>query len=103
MVHQNPLVLDDAQRKVLESGGGTAETTRAIRATVGKNFEDYCDAREEGWCKEPETAPIWWSNAAGKPRSLEMLSDDQCLPVFRGYLKNWLWEMQVLYSLFLSV
>ena len=41
MVHQNPLVLDDAQRKVLESGGGTAETTRAVRATVGKNFEDY--------------------------------------------------------------
>ena len=36
MVNQNPLVLDEAQRNVLESGGGTAETTRTVRATVGK-------------------------------------------------------------------
>ena len=99
MVHQNPLVLDDAQRKVLESGGGTAETTRAMRAIIGKNFEEYTVLREEGWCKSPETAPGWWSNEAGKPRSLDELVGDECLPVFRGYLKNWLWEMQVLYSL----
>ena len=29
MVHQNLLVLDEAQREVLESGGGAAETTKA--------------------------------------------------------------------------
>ena len=100
MVHQNPLVLDEAQRNVLESGGGTAEMTRTVRATVGKFFEDYCDAREVGWCKKPETDPSWRSNAAGMPRSFELLLEDQFLPVISGYLKNWLWEMQVPYSLF---
>lgn len=101
MVHQNPLVLDEAQRKVLESGGGTAETTKAKRATVGKNFEEYCGSREEGWCNLQEAAPEWWSNGDGKPRSLKELVGlgDECLPVLRGYLKNWLWEMQVLYFL----
>ena len=34
------------------------------------------------------------------PRSFELLLEDQFLPVFSGYLKNWLWEMQVPYSLF---
>ena len=63
-------------------------------------FEDYCDAREVGWCKKPETDPSWWSNAVGMPRSFELLLEDQFLPVFSGYLKNWLWEMQVPYSLF---
>ena len=100
MVHQNPLVLNEGQRKVLESGGGTAETTRAVRLTIGKNFEDYCSAREEEWGKPLENAPDWWSNADGRPRSMKELVSDQCLPVFRGYLKNWLWEMQVL-SLFM--
>ena len=99
MVHHSSLVLNEEQRKVLESGGGTAESTRAVRATIGKNFEEYCDAREEEWCKSPENAPDWWSNADGNPRKVNELVSDQCLPVFRGYLKNWLWEMQVLFFL----
>ena len=77
MVHHSSLVLNEEQRKVLESGGGTAETTRAVRATIGKNFEEYCDAREEEWCKSPENAPDWWSNADGNPRKVNELVSDQ--------------------------
>ena len=96
MVHQNPLVLDEEQRRVLENGGGTSETTNALRLVIGKNFEEYCVYHEEEWCKKPLEAPDWWTNAAGKPRKVEELLLDECLPVFSGYLKNWLWTMQVL-------
>ena len=96
MVHQNPLVLDEEQRRVLENGGGTSETTNALRMVIGKNFEEYCVYHEEEWCKKPLEAPDWWTNAAGKPRKVEELLLDECLPVFSGYLKNWLWTMQVL-------
>ena len=47
MVHQNPLVLDEEQRRVLENGGGTSETTNALRMVIGKNFEEYCVYHEE--------------------------------------------------------
>ena len=90
------LVLDEEQRRVLENGGGTSETTNALRMVIGKNFEEYCVYHEEEWCKKPLEAPDWWTNAAGKPRKVEELLLDECLPVFSGYLKNWLWTMQVL-------
>ena len=94
MVHQSAFALSAEQRKCLEEGGGTRETTRVLRETYGGNFEQYMLSREEEWCRQPHSAPEWWSrNDRGEPRfMLELVADSRLLGI---YFKNWLWEMQV--------
>ena len=94
MVHHSTLALSTAQRKCLEEGGGTKETTNILRKTYGVNFEQYILSREEEWCKLPYSAPEWWDgNERGEPRFMEELVMDSRL--LGNYFKNWLWEMQV--------
>jgi hypothetical protein len=96
MVHQNALVISDSLRKHLENGGGTKETTRAIRANLGQNFVDYCERREDAWCTDPTTAPAWWSSEEhGAPRNMEELCSGNEDKMIGNFFKNWLWEMQV--------
>ena len=94
MVHQSAFALSAEQRKCLEEGGGTKEATKVLRGTYGGNFEQYILSREEGWCRQPQIAPEWWSgNDRGEPRfMLEVNADSRLLGI---YFKNWLWEMQV--------
>ena len=64
----------------------------------------YCQyilSGEEEWCKEPHSAPDWWSGKErGQPRFLEelMVIDSRPLGIF---FKNWLWEVQV-WEIFVS-
>ena len=96
MVHQNALVLSDALRQQLENGGGTKETTRAIRANLGQNFVEYCRRREDAWCIDTTTAPAWWSSTEnGAPRNMEELCSENGDNILGNFFKNWLWEMQV--------
>ena len=94
MVHQSAFAQSAEQRKCLEEGGGTRETTRVLRETYGGNFEQYMLSREEEWCRQPHSAPEWWSgNERREPRfMLELVVDSRLLGI---YFKNWLWEMQV--------
>ena len=94
MVHQNALVLSDALRQQLENGGGTKETTRAIRANLGQNFVEYCRRREEAWCIDPTTALAWWSSTeSGAPRNMEELCSENGDNILGNFFKNWLWSV----------
>ena len=60
-MHQSAFELSAEQRKCLKEGGGTRETTKVSRETYGGNFEQYILSREEEWCRQPHSAPEWWS------------------------------------------
>ena len=67
---------------------------RLLRETNDTHFKQYILSREEEWCRQPQSAPEWWSgNERGEPRfMLELVVDSRLLGI---YFKNWLWEMQV--------
>ena len=98
MVHQNPFVLTEEKRKVLETGGGTKEATKAIRKGFGNNFVAYCETREEAFLTNPENAPEWWGAPEGEgrePKSMAGVAIEQNAQLLGTYFKNWLWEKQV--------
>ena len=80
--------------------------TRVLRETMTPTLSSiiYCQyilSREEEWCKEPHSAPDWWSGKErGQPRFMEelMVIDSRPLGIF---FKNWLWEVQV-WEIFVS-
>ena len=89
MVHHSTLALSAAQRKCLEEGGGTKETTNILRKTYGVNFEQYILSREEEWCKLPYSAPEWWDgNERGEPRFMEELEASHGQPTLGKLLQE---------------
>ena len=80
--------------------------TRVLRETMTPTLSSiiYCQyilSREEEWCKEPHSAPDWWSGKErGQPRFMEELMVIDSCPL-RIFFKNWLWEVQV-WEIFVS-
>lgn len=97
MVKHKRLLLSEEKKAEMERGGGTRESTKAIRKAVGAQFMEFVEEREAGWCADPSQAANWWTppGGLGEPRKVLELAtlDTACL--ISHFARDFLWEAVV--------
>ena len=61
MVGHCRFLLTEEKKAEMEEGGGTKESTKVMRKTIGANFQQYVEEREAWWCGDPREAASWWT------------------------------------------
>ena len=97
MVNHSRFVLTEEKKTEMEEGGGTKESTKLIRKSIGANFVQYVEDREAMWCGDSSEAPSWWTPPVGlgAPRPVEVIATLDNSRLVGYYARDWLWEAQV--------
>ena len=99
MVGHFRLVLTEEKKAAMEEGGGTKESTKTMRKSIGSNFQQYVEERESWWCGDSGEAASWWTppGGLGAPRRVEEIATLENAWLVGHYARDWLWEAQVRY------
>ena len=97
MVKHQRLLLSEEKKAEMERGGGTKESTRAIRKAVGADFVEYLEQREAGWCGDTSEAASWWRppGGLGAPRKVEEIASMDDAWLISHFARDFLWEAVV--------
>ena len=97
MVGHCRFLLTEEKKAEMEEGGGTKESTKVMRKTIGANFQQYVEEREAWWCGDPREAASWWTppGGLGEPRRVEEIATMDNAWLVGHYARDFLWEAQV--------